>query len=158
VCVGEHRWRSGTGSGFAYLARLVEHPDEEIGALALASDGRVVDTGPPQDVLDASARRAYAARARELTEDLAEAEDRVDLGRAERLRDELDALVDEVERSTTVAGRPRGFAGPAERARTSVRKAIVRALDEIAEADPDMGAWLRPRVVTGSRCAYRPGA
>jgi len=158
VCVGEHRVAVGNRVGFAYLARLVEHPDEEIGALALASDGRVVDTGPPQDVLDASARRAYAARARELTEDLAEAEDRVDLGRAERLRDELDALVDEVERSTTVAGRPRGFAGPAERARTSVRKAIVRALDEIAEADPDMGAWLRPRVVTGSRCAYRPGA
>jgi len=156
VCLDDRRVSVGDRVGFAYLARLVEHPGEEIGALALASGDRMADTGPRQEVLDAAARRAYAARARELTEDLDDAESRADLGRAERLRDELDALVDEVERSTSVDGRSRGFAGPAERARTSVRKAIVRALDEIAAADPEIGAWFRPRVVTGSRCCYRP--
>lgn len=156
VCAADRRVAVGDRVGFGYLAQLVAHPDEEIGALALASGGQVVDASPRQEMLDDTARREYAAQARRLTSDLEEAEGRDDRAAAERLRDELDALVDEVERATARGGRARGFAGPAERARTSVRKAIVRALDEIADADPELGAWFRPRVVTGSRCSFRP--
>lgn len=158
VCASGRRVAVGDRVGFAYLARLLDRPGEEVSALSLASDGRMIDPGPRQPVLDVSARRAYAARARELGAERAAAEADADLARAERLRDEIEALTEEVERATAVGGRDRTFAGPSERARTSVRKAIVRALDELADADPDLAAWLRPRIVTGSLCSYRPDA
>ena len=59
-------------------------------------------------------------------------------------------------RASARAGRTRAFAGPQERARTAVRKAIKRALDEIDAANPAIGASLRGTIVTGSTCSYQP--
>ena len=42
----------------------------------------------------------------------------------------------------------------AERARVTVRKAIVAAMARIAETDPQLGRHLRNRVRTGLRCRY----
>ena len=48
----------------------------------------------------------------------------------------------------------RSFADAPERARTAVRKAIKRAIDEIAAANPAIGEHLAQRVETGSTCCY----
>ena len=72
------------------------------------------------------------------------------------LEREADALADELGRSTGALGRTRDFPGPAERARTAVRKAIKRAVDAVAEADPAIGAELRATVTTGCSCCYTP--
>jgi hypothetical protein len=143
--------------GMGYLADLVAHPAQAISALTLAGGG--ANPGEArQEIIDRQARDAYAVRARELAGDLAEAEADNDLGRADRFRIELDALVEQIEAATGLGGRPRAFTNEHERARTSVRKAIKRAIDEITRADPVVGEILDAAVVTGSVCMYTPAS
>jgi hypothetical protein len=157
---GEHRALVPDLVGMAYLAELMAHPGEPISAVTLTGRDRTgaANGQTRQEVIDRQARDAYAARARELAADLAEAEADNDLGRAERLRMELDALVEQLEATTGLGGRARAFTTEHERARTSVRKAIKRAIDEIEAADPAIGQGLRTAVVTGSACMYTPVA
>ncbi len=143
--------------GMVYLAELVAHPAQPISALTLAGGGGGPGE-PRQEIIDRQARDAYVLRARELADDLAEAEADNDLGRADRLRIELDAVVAQIEEATGLGGRPRAFTNQHERARTSVRKAIKRAIDEIRGADPVVGEIVDAAVVTGSVCMYAPAS
>src|SRR3954447_25370715 len=74
----------------------------------------------------------------------------------ERLTAERDALHAEIASATGLAGRPRGTGSNAERARVAVRKAIVGALDRIADVDPPLARHLHDRVNTGTNCRYNP--
>jgi hypothetical protein len=141
--------------GLAYLAELVRQPGRPVAALTLAAGEAVPEPGP-QDVLDDRARAAYGARLRDLGDELAEAEAGADRARAERLRLELDALLDHLEEATGLHGRSRAFTHQAERARTAVRKAIKRALDLIDGLDPVVAEALRTTVTTGATCVYVP--
>ena len=157
VELGKHRAVVPDLVGMAYLAELVAHPAQAISALTLAGGG----AGPGEarhEIIDRQARDAYASRARELAVDLAEAEADNDLGHADRLRIELDAVVEQIEAATGLGGRGRAFTNEHERARTSVRKAIKRAIDEIRGADPVVGDILGAAVVTGSVCMYAPAS
>jgi hypothetical protein len=141
--------------GVRYLARLVAQPDVHVAALDLAGDGTPPVVEPTrQSVIDGRARAAYERRARDVLAELAEAREGADLARAERLQAEADALADELGQATGLGGRARAFTGPAERARTAVRKAIARALDTIEAADACIAAELRARVTTGYHCRY----
>ncbi|HEY7483642.1 MAG TPA: AAA family ATPase [Streptosporangiaceae bacterium] len=146
--------------GMTYLARLLTNPGQEISALELAVDATSpvasLTASTHQPMIDDQARAAYRRRAAELTDELAEAERNADLARAERLRAELEALVDELERVSAKGGRTRTFADPQERARTAVRKAIKRAIDEITTVDPTTGNLLQSSVTTGTTCCYTP--
>ena len=156
VAVDGHRAFVGNLVGLRYLARLLRHPGHKIPAVDLAGDGPFPQDGSPQALLDDEAKAAYGARMRELGAELAEAQAHADLGRAEVLRAELDVLVDQLEAAVGLHGQSRTFAGPAERARTAVRKAIKRAIDEIDGANPVVGQALRTSIVTGLSCAYLP--
>ncbi|SER59351.1 hypothetical protein [Lentzea albida] len=103
-----------------------------------------------QPVLDPVARAAYLTRIRDLRAQL-------DDNPTPRLEAELEALLSHLERETGMGGRGRNFAGPAERARTAVRKAIRRAIDAIAATEQPTADALRDAVTTGYRCSYRPG-
>jgi tetratricopeptide (TPR) repeat protein len=142
--------------GMRYLTEMLTHPGEAIPALALASHGALVNESPRHELLDDAARADYVRRARALADEVAEAEAAHDLALAERLRFELDALADELMGSTAPDGRSRSFVDDAERARTAVRKAIKRALDAVAGADPLLAAQLADTVSTGARCIYLP--
>ncbi|USX53110.1 hypothetical protein [Lentzea sp. HUAS12] len=132
--------------GMRYLARLVADPGVEIAALELVGGE---DSGN-QPVLDPVARAAYLTRIRDLRAQL-------DDDPTPRLEAELEALLSHLERETGMGGRGRNFAGPAERARTAVRKAIRRAIDAIAATEQPTADALRDAVTTGYRCSYRPG-
>jgi hypothetical protein len=119
--------------GFAYLAVLLRHPDRELHAtdvVRLAGSDEVgegprprpdrelatsPDLGHAGTILDARAHTAYRARLAELREELAEAEGRNDLGRVERYREEIAALVQQLssaKRGRTVADREKAhFSG-----------------------------------------------
>lgn len=155
VTLDGHRVRVPDLIGMRYLAELLTRPGQHIPALTLASDGTVAGSSP-HEVLDPQARAHYERRARELTEDLAAAEADHDRGRADKLRLEIDALIDELESATGLAGRTRRFADPTERARTAVRKAIKRAIDTLDDANPSLATHLRATVVTGTTCSYTP--
>jgi tetratricopeptide (TPR) repeat protein len=142
--------------GMCYLAEMISHPDVEIAAVALSSgyDGPCPSISE-QPVLDARAKAEYRRRIEELQEEVDEADACADLERAARARAELDHFVEELTRTTGLAGKSRSFAGDAERARVAVRKAIKRALATISEADPELGQEIGSRVVTGARCVFR---
>jgi len=140
--------------GVQYLAQLLLNPGVEVPAAALA--GVVVETRSAQPVLDPASRSAYRRRIEDLSAEVRLADVHGDPARSERAREEMLALAEELQRATGRGGRDRAFAGAGERARTAVRKAIKRAIDEIAAADPELGAELGAAITTGATCCYRP--
>ena len=106
-------------------------------------------------MIDDEARDAYRRRARQLANEIAQARQDGADARVACLEEELDALVGQL-RSAMHAGHIRRFAGPDERARTAVRKAILRAIASVTALDPGLGEHLRATVVSGLRCVYRP--
>ena len=145
--------------GMRYLAELVSRPGVDIAALRLAGgDDDVIaalDTAP-QDVLDESTRAALLRRVEELRTDVADAGRKGDQRRRERAQVELDSLLEAVRGATGLRGRSRTFADPAERARTAVRKAIKRAIDELGATEPAIARHFRSSISTGVTCRYDP--
>lgn len=146
--------------GLQHLAVLLARPGQEVPALELVGGGatpaEVVSSGI--EVLDDTARRAYRARAAELREELEEAERFHDPVRAERARDELDALAAQLAGAVGLGGRSRTTGDDAERARVNATRAIRSALKKVADLDPVLGAELERTVRTGTLCAFVPGA
>jgi hypothetical protein len=144
--------------GMTYLARLLGAPDTDITALDLVA----WDAGPAserpsagrQSLLDDRAVATYRRRVHELGEELEDARACNDIERAARAQLELDAIIDELESAHGLGGRARCFSTDGERARTSVHKAIKRAIERVVEVHPTAGAVLRDGVVTGSTCRY----
>jgi hypothetical protein len=133
--------------GLRYLAQLLASPDRSIPALRLVVDGgAAVPAARGQRVLDD--RTVVALRAR-----VADLRQRPDLADGEQA--ELERLTRELGRALGLGGRARTFADVPERARTAVRKAIKRAIDEISAANPAVGRHLATSVSTGTVCCYR---
>jgi predicted ATPase/class 3 adenylate cyclase len=157
----DKRWLVGYGGatfelsdmkGLHHLARLLAQPGREVHVLDLAG-GSAEDAGP---VLDEQAKREYRRRVRDLQDEIDEAETWNDPERATRAQLELDALTRQLAAAVGVGGRDRPSASSAERARVSVRKAIAKAVAQIAEHDADLGLLLSTTVKTGSYCSYSP--
>ena len=118
--------------------------------LPLAGDGG--------EMLDAQARAEYRRRVEELREELDDAEQRHDLGRAEMVRGELDLLVGELRAAVGAGGRARRVSSDVERERVSITRRIRSAIAQIAKHHPSLGEHLAATVTTGYYCAYRPSA
>ena len=148
-----HRLRD--SRGLAMLDRLIGEPDRDLHVLELAGVGEGVDPGAAGPVLDARAIAAYRARATSLREQIEEAEAYADLGRAERAREELDALAEEIARGVGLSGRARRSGGAAEKARVNVQRRLRDAIERIRALEPDLGVHLDWSVRTGVFCRYR---
>lgn len=142
--------------GMHYLARLLASPRVPISVVDLANRGDHAAARTNQTVLDEQARATYETRARALAAELAAARENADRACVDRLCLELDALTAELDRAVGLGGRLRHFPGPAERARTAVRKAIKRALDAVHATAPDLAALLEAGISTGYHCYYTP--
>ena len=163
------------GKGVQYLAHLLRHQGREILALDLIvhlsgsdslPDGQVGasewgrrqrraedDVGP---ILDAEARRAYRTRLADLRDELDDASRCNDLGRAEALRAEMEAVAEQLRSAVGLGGRNRAPGSAAERARLTVSKRIRAALKRIGELHPPLGHYLNACVKTGHYCSYTP--
>src|SRR5262249_29210536 len=113
----------GDMKGVAYLVDLLRHPGRELHALDLAG-ARDLLAGDAGEMLDADARRAYKARLGELRGELEKAEDFHDIGRAARLREEMEFLAAELARASGLGGRARKAGADGERARLNVTRAV----------------------------------
>jgi tetratricopeptide (TPR) repeat protein len=133
--------------GMRYLARLVAAPNQDIPALALVVDqGTSLSMSDRQEVLDKSAMAALRARIRALREQsVCSAEE----------QEELEALTRELALASGLGGRSRTFADMPERARTAVRKALKRAIEQLTAANPVIGQHLAAAIETGTVCRYR---
>ncbi|WP_422072419.1 tetratricopeptide repeat protein [Tranquillimonas rosea] len=137
--------------GFHDIRRLMDCTGEAIHCLDL--DERIVEA-PGGTVLDEKARAALKTRLRDLQEDLAEAEDGNDIGRAERLRAEMDGILEALSAALGLGGRGRRLGDSGEKARTAVTWRIRHALRRIEAAHPAMGRHLSRRVKTGTFCQF----
>jgi tetratricopeptide (TPR) repeat protein len=158
--------------GLAHLAHLLVHPGEDVHVTDLVERAQVreprpdrmpdgttatrADLGDAGAALDAQARADYRHRLGELRDELGEAERFNDVGRAERVRREIDFLGRELSRGVGLGGRERHAASTVERARVSVAKAIRYAIDKIAPHDAALAEHLRVAVRTGTVCTYAP--
>ncbi|MET9120566.1 hypothetical protein [Streptomyces sp. NPDC004528] len=165
------KWRVGFGGrsvlvdhsvGMLHLVVLIANPRQEIRAVDLvagltALDGAAERSVPSgQRALDRVAMREYRGRLARLRVELDEFQAAGDPDRAAVAQAEHDWLVGQLASATGLAGRARRFPDGGERSRVAVSKAVRRALDRIAAADPVIGEHLRHAVHTGVRCSYWP--
>lgn len=166
----EFRVRS--ARGFVYLAALLGQPGQRIPAIELASLGGDPDTrrvtsgemradglhpadaGEAADVLDAPARAAYRRRLTELGEEIEAARAFNDGGRAAKLQEEVDFILQELTSAVGLGGRARKAGSPAERARLNVTRAIRSAIERIAAHHRPLARYLSTTIATGATCAY----
>ena len=143
--------------GLHDLARLLAAPGEEIHVLDL---GAAVDGVSPQghagELLDAEARAAYKARIDELREERELAKAANDTVRAERAREELDAIGEALTSAYGLGGRARKAGDQAERARSAVTWRIRSAISRVEAVHPALGRHLKNSVRTGTFCSYAP--
>ena len=162
--------------GLQHIGHLLRHPGQHFdarelvvesggpGATAdrfaaaqLASDGlAVAGLGDAGAVLDATAKAAYKRRVAELREELEEAEEFNDRGRAAAAREELDFIASQLSAAVGLGGRDRKAASSDERARLTVTKRIKDALGKIRESHAQLGQYLAAHIKTGYLCAYLP--
>jgi hypothetical protein len=144
------------GRGVRMLAQLMDQPGREIHVLDLSGSPSGVDASDAGEVLDAQARAEYQQRLSELRAELSEASGFNDLGRQQRLSEEIDALMSELSRGFGLGGRARRSGSAVERARINVRRRITLALRRIRAASPELGDHLDRCVRTGIYCVYTP--
>ena len=143
--------------GLQMLFRLVSQPGQDIHVLDLSAVGAPSsDPGDAGPALDEQARREYGRRVRELEEELEEATELADHGRADASREELDFITRELSRAFGLGGRRRPTGGAAERARVNVRRRIKDAIQRIEEQLPEAARHLDNTIKTGSYCRYAP--
>jgi tetratricopeptide (TPR) repeat protein len=140
--------------GIRYLATLLKHPGLQIAAVQLSGGAKTGADDSLHALLDSKAEAEYRAR----LETIRMAQDRADLDgdadRSAKLQQELEWLLSELRRARGLGGRDRQFPSDIERARTSVQKAIRRALLAIGERDAELGADLTACVATGTYCSF----
>jgi len=143
--------------GLHDLARLLAAPGQEIHALDLGSgaDG-AAPQGHAGELLDDAARAAYKDRIDELREERELAEAANDTVRAERAREELEAITDALGSAYGLGGRARKAGDHAERARSAVTWRIRSAISRIEAVHPALGRHLKNSVRTGTFCSYTP--
>ena len=159
-----------TSRGFDCLALLLRHPGREFHVCELVGQSyrkapgigkrrpatrawEVSDAGP---ILDAQAKAEYKHRLDDLRSDLVEAERFNDSTRAERARNEIGALAEQLASAVGLGGQNRRTGSEAERARSAVTKRIKSSINTIGEAIPSLRSHLATRVKTGSFCSYNP--
>jgi len=122
----------------------------------LSGGNSAAERGHSGPQLDPKARAAYESRLRDLREELEEAEEFGDTGRADLARGEIDFITRELSRAFGLGGRSRRSGDAAERARVNVRRRLKDAISRIAERDPDAGRYLENTIKTGTYCRYTP--
>jgi AAA ATPase domain len=162
--------------GVHWIAELLRYPGREFLALDLVMQAHLEPGGrvrgarsqeaepqnralPPYGngpLLDTQAREAYRHRLEELREVLAEAEQFNDLGRATRVREEIDLVTEQLVAAIGLGGRDRGVSSQAERARQTVTKGIKSVIAKIRAANPALARHLAATIATGYFCVYLP--
>ena len=118
--------------------------------------GAAVEEPSTGETIDATARRHYEQRIRDLQGDIDEAEANSDYERAYRHQDELDQLIEHLSAAIGHGGRTRRAGGSAERARSAVTHRVKATIRQIAKLHPQLGTHLTHAVNTGTYCSYRP--
>lgn len=162
-------FRLADAKGLRCIHRLLQAPGVEVHVLDLGLLGM---PGPPsapaveddlhadapagQLLVDRETLRRYRLRIEDLRDQIEEAEANNDPERAARAREELEYLMEELDKVTRPDGSPRAQGGETERARVNVYRAIHTSIEKIREQDPSLGHHLDHDIRTGTYCSYVP--
>jgi hypothetical protein len=105
--------------------------------------------------MDDEAREKYGKRYRALVEDLAEAKENNDLGQAEKLESEMEALTNQLASATGLGGRSRAQFD-IEKVRKSVSMAVSRDIERISKSHESLGRHLDAAIDSGLTFRYTP--
>ena len=163
--------------GMHYIAHLLRHPGQElaaadlVSAIAAGSNGSapaiasqvhqphatiIRGLGDAGAALDATAKAQYQRRFEDLRDELEQARQLNDPGRADKALGEIEFIESEITAAIDLGRRDRRKASHAERARLAVTKAIKAAINRIRDADPQLARHLSISIQTGYFCAYHP--
>jgi hypothetical protein len=142
--------------GLQMLAALISRPDTDVHVLELSGSDKTAESGDAGPHLDDQARSEYRRRIKSLREDLDEATELADLGRADEIRGELEFITQELSRAFGLGGRKRSAGSAAERARVNVRRRLKDAIQRISENSPITGKYVDNAIKTGAYCRYSP--
>jgi hypothetical protein len=140
-------------AGVTYLAELARHPGREVPALSLIAPAAGGGSSR-QVLLDRTALAQLKDRSTQLRARL----DVCEPWERDRLEAELDQVLRTVREAVGMGEHARTFTDDEERARTAVRKAIVRAIAMLARVEPGIAGHLEATVRTGRQCRYDPTA
>ncbi len=159
-------WSVGSGAivlrlkdtkGLRCISQLLQHPGREFHATDLAAPA------PPaaSPTSASSAERAHARaidkqRIEGLRDQLDEAIRFNDLGRASKLRAEIEMFADQLAAAVGLGDHGSAGAAGAERARVNVTRAIRTTIKRISDGDARLGRYLATTIKTGTFCSYRP--
>jgi hypothetical protein len=167
LAYGGHLARVRHLKGLALISYLLAQPNEPIHCIELAKaddarracpddaaqSGQMVEFGP---MLDREAKEAYRSRARGLREELVEAQRFNDIGRAEKIEQELRFLTRELASAVGLFGRDRANGSSGERARLRVTFAIKSSIRRISVHHESLARHMDSSIKTGRFCVYRP--
>ena len=143
--------------GAAYLHILLSNPGKTFYVAELVTTVAKAPLryalGDAGELSDREAITAYRARYTELAEDLVDAEKNDDLGRQDRIREEMEALQEHVKRVLGLGGRLRRASDDRKRVRDAFRAAIRRVVKDISDFDAHFSEHLRPPQI---RCGLAP--
>lgn len=146
--------------GMAYIARLLQSPGTEIHAAALrnsvSGDGKVLLLGSAGPVLEHEDLKRYREQMKDLQAEIQEAENNNDLGKVQKLKEDLHAVTEEVGRATGLGGRNRKAADDRERARKTISVGIRRALKAIKKEHEPLWQHLKNSLKIGEYLSYQP--
>jgi len=140
--------------GYHDLSRLLGNPEEDQHCTDLMGGESSMDENMP--VIDEQARRAYNEHIGNLQQEIEEAEQFNDIGRKERLQEELEQVVSHLHKSIGIGRKPRRLNAPSDRARAAVTQRIRSAIKKISDHHPALGRHLANSVRTGAFCRYSP--
>ena len=75
---------------------------------------------------------------------------------AERAREELELLANEIAGGLGLGGRERAAGSSTERARINVQRRISDAIQKLERANAELGRHLSRSIRTGNYCVYEP--
>ncbi len=148
------------GKGLDHLSVVLGRPGTPIRAFELQQGipsstrpavTRDSDTGP-----DARARKDYKRRLESVESELDRARRDHDLARIERLEEEKDALVSELQHAVGFGRRPPRESEDQKRARQAVCKALNRTIDKIAVRHRSLARHLDESIDRGASITYAP--
>ena len=146
--------------GMHYLGYLIQNPGQSIHAARLSGTGSVEEPAPiissGIDILDPKAKSEYRLRMESLNESIKEAEADGRDDDVRRLREEFNAIADQLKSATGLRGRSRKVPDDAERARQAVSKAIHTALKAIKKENESLWKHLKNSLQIGEFLSYQP--
>ncbi|MCZ7602679.1 MAG: tetratricopeptide repeat protein [Melioribacteraceae bacterium] len=140
--------------GFLDIVKLIDNPEKEIHCSDLV--GSITSTDRGVEAIDEKAKRKYYAKINELQDELREAEEMNDIGRADLITNELNQILDHLSQSTGLKGRARKLADPSDRARAAVTLRIKSAIQKIENVHPSLAKHFQNNIKTGTFCVYSP--